>query len=119
MDGALEVPQKRVNASMLRPGAKVCFVGRVEQVQPSGKSFTMSDAEGKHVTVEMHMPLSEMLSGVVEVIGNVTNRNNLQCLSYIQFPEDRGKFDMNLYNDGLKILQDFPEHYMAEEMQDF
>uniref|UniRef100_A0A8C4QZT3 Uncharacterized protein n=1 Tax=Eptatretus burgeri TaxID=7764 RepID=A0A8C4QZT3_EPTBU len=62
--------------------------------------------------------LSEMLSGVVEVVGRVSHRNNLQCQSYTQFPEDRANFDLSLYNDGLKILQDFPQHYMTE-LHDF
>uniref|UniRef100_A0A3P8V784 Replication protein A3 n=1 Tax=Cynoglossus semilaevis TaxID=244447 RepID=A0A3P8V784_CYNSE len=61
MAGIVEAPKSRINWSMLSQhiNKPVCFVGRVEKVHPSGKTFTLTDGEGKVATVELNDPVSE------------------------------------------------------------
>ncbi|XP_043922424.1 replication protein A 14 kDa subunit [Protopterus annectens] len=113
MGDVFETPKTRVNTSMLSQhiGKPVCFVGRVEKVHPSGTSFILTDGEGKNVTVELSEPLDEELSGVVEVVGKVTNRASVLGMSYVIFREDKHAFDLGLYNEALKVIHDFPQYY--------
>uniref|UniRef100_A0A8D0BX58 Replication protein A3 n=1 Tax=Salvator merianae TaxID=96440 RepID=A0A8D0BX58_SALMN len=108
-----EMPRTRVATSQLAQyiGKPVCFVGRLEKIHPSGKFFFLSDGEGKNATVELSSPLEEEISGVIEVVGRVTNQVNILCASYTQFREDKREFDLGLYNEALKIIHDFPEFY--------
>uniref|UniRef100_A0A8C7Z4F5 Replication protein A3 n=1 Tax=Oryzias sinensis TaxID=183150 RepID=A0A8C7Z4F5_9TELE len=117
MAGIIDVPKARINCSMLLQhiNQAVCFVGRVSKVHPSGKTFTAVDGEGKTVTVELNCCLEEELSGVVEVIGLVSNKGVLMAATYNLLREDRGTpFDLELYNEALKVIHDFPQHYPFE-----
>ncbi|XP_061598058.1 replication protein A 14 kDa subunit [Cololabis saira] len=114
MAGVLDVPKTRVNCSMLAQNINqaVCFVGRVGKVHPNGKTFTVLDGEGKTATIELNMVLDEELSGVVEVIGMVSNKGAVMATAYNILREDKGiPFDLELYNEALKVIQDFPQHY--------
>ncbi|XP_037548856.1 replication protein A 14 kDa subunit [Nematolebias whitei] len=114
MAGILDVPKPRINCSMLSQhiNRPVCFVGRVGKVNPSGKSFTVSDGEEKTATVELNEPLEEELSGVVEIVGMVSNKGALMATTYNILQEDKGvPFDLELYNEALKVIHDFPQHY--------
>lgn len=109
----MDLPKSRINVSMLaqyidRP---VCFVGRLEKVHPSGKMFILSDGEGKSGTIELMEPLDEELSGIVEVVGRVTAKATIMCASYVQFKEDICPFDLELYNEAVKIIHEFPQHF--------
>ncbi|XP_008279615.1 replication protein A 14 kDa subunit [Stegastes partitus] len=117
MAGVLDVPKPRINTSMLSQhiSRPVCFVGRVEKVQPTGKTFTVSDGEGKSATVELNEPLEEELSGIVEVVGMVSNRGAIMAATYNTLREDKGvPFDLELYNEAVKLIHDFPQHYPFE-----
>ncbi|KAM6374744.1 replication protein A 14 kDa subunit [Alca torda] len=108
-----EVPRHRIATGHLAQhiGQPVCFVGRVEKIHPSGKLFVLSDGEGKHTTVELSEPLEEEISGVIEVVGRVTNQATIMCVSYVQFREDKSPFDLEIYNEALKIIHEFPEYF--------
>ncbi|XP_018410633.1 PREDICTED: replication protein A 14 kDa subunit [Nanorana parkeri] len=108
-----ELPRPRINTSMLARymGQPVCFVGRVEKVNPLGTSFVLSDGAGKNTTVELSEPLDEELSGVIEVVGKVTQKATILGVSYIPFREDVGSFDLGLYDEALKIIHEFPQYY--------
>ncbi|XP_009955183.1 PREDICTED: replication protein A 14 kDa subunit, partial [Leptosomus discolor] len=80
-------------------------------IHPTGKFFVLSDGEGKHTTVELMEPLDEEISGVLEVVGRVTNQATIMCVSYVQFREDKSPFDLELYNEALKIIHEFPEYF--------
>ncbi|XP_034560750.1 replication protein A 14 kDa subunit [Notolabrus celidotus] len=117
MASIMEVPKSRINCSMLSQNINraVCFVGRVEKVHPTGKTFTLSDGDGKTATVELNEPLDEELSGVVEVIGMVSNKGVIMASTYNMLREDKGiAFDLELYNEALKVIHDFPQHYPFE-----
>ncbi|XP_005228857.1 replication protein A 14 kDa subunit isoform X1 [Falco biarmicus] len=113
MEDIHEVPRPRIATSHLAQhiGKPVCFVGRVEKIHPTGKLFVLSDGKGKHATVELSEPLDEEISGVIEVVGRVTNQATIMCASYVQFREDKSPFDMELYNEALKIIHEFPEYF--------
>ncbi|NXP08895.1 RFA3 protein, partial [Thinocorus orbignyianus] len=108
-----EGPRRRIATSQLAQhiGQPVCFVGRVEKIHPTGKLFVLSDGEGKHATVELSEPLEEEISGVLEVVGRVTNQATIMCASYVQFREDKSPFDLEIYNEALKIIHEFPEYF--------
>ncbi|KAM4630350.1 replication protein A 14 kDa subunit [Polymixia lowei] len=117
MSGVLEAPKARINTSMLSQytSRPICFVGRVEKVHPTGKTFTVSDGEGKIAAVELNEPLEEELSGIVEVIGMVSNKGAIMATTYNILREDKGiAFDLELYNEALKVIHDFPQHYPFE-----
>ncbi|XP_035475888.2 replication protein A 14 kDa subunit [Scophthalmus maximus] len=117
MAAILDVPKTRINCSMLSQhiNKPVCFVGRVEKVHPTGKTFTLSDGEGKIATVELNDPLEEEMSGVVEVIGMVSNKGGIMATTYNMLREEKGiSFDLELYNEALKVVHDFPQHYPFE-----
>uniref|UniRef100_UPI0037E88F68 replication protein A 14 kDa subunit n=1 Tax=Semicossyphus pulcher TaxID=241346 RepID=UPI0037E88F68 len=117
MAGILDVPKPRINSSMLSQNVNrpVCFVGRVEKVHPTGKTFTLLDGEGQTATVELNDPLEEELSGIVEVIGMVSNKGVIMSSTYNMLREDKGiAFDLELYNEALKVIHDFPQHYPFE-----
>lgn len=109
----MELPKARVNASMLtqyidRP---VCFLGRLEKIHPTGKMFILSDGEGKSGTIELMEPLDEEISGIIEVVGKVTTKATILCASYVQFKEDCNRFDLELYNEAVKIINEFPQFF--------
>ncbi|XP_043823705.1 replication protein A 14 kDa subunit [Dromiciops gliroides] len=113
MAEVLELPRTRIGAAHIahfidRP---VCFVGRLEKIHPSGKSFVLADGEGQPVTVELTQPLEEEISGVLEVIGKVTAKGTILCASYLPFRDHKGSFDLRLYNDALKVIHEFPQYY--------
>lgn len=116
MTGVYESPKVRINASMLSQyiSRPVCFLGRLEKVHPSGKALTLTDGEGKNASVELNDPLDEELSGIVEVIGMVSTKGTIMATSYTQYREDKIPFDLELYNEGLKVLHDYPQHYPFE-----
>ncbi|XP_062385231.1 replication protein A 14 kDa subunit [Sardina pilchardus] len=113
MSGVFEAPKHRINASMLSQyvSKPVCFTGRVEKVHPSGKSFTLTDGEGKTASVELNEPLDEELSGFVEVVGMVSNKGTIMAVAYTALRDEKIPFDLELYNEALKIIHDHPQHY--------
>ncbi|XP_019364017.1 PREDICTED: replication protein A 14 kDa subunit [Gavialis gangeticus] len=113
MEDVHEGPRPRIATSQLAQhvGQPVCFVGRVQKIHPSGKMFVLSDGEGKSTTVELSEPLDEEISGVIEVVGRVTNQATIMCMSYVQFREDKSPFDLEMYNEALKVIQEFPEYF--------
>ncbi|XP_056110497.1 replication protein A 14 kDa subunit [Rhinichthys klamathensis goyatoka] len=116
MSGVYESPKTRINTSMLSQyiNRPVCFIGRLEKVHPSGKTLTLSDGEGKTASVELNDPLDEELSGIVEVIGMVSNKGTIMAVSHTQYREDKVSFDLELYNESLKVLNDYPQYYPFE-----
>ncbi|VFV24804.1 replication protein a 14 kda [Lynx pardinus] len=113
MVDVMELPRSRINASMLARfiDQPVCFVGRLEKIHPTGKMFILSDGEGKNGTIELMEPLDEEISGIVEVVGRVTAKATILCASYVQFKEDNHPFDLGLYNEAVKITQEFPQFF--------
>uniref|UniRef100_A0A1A8SCR4 Replication protein A3 n=1 Tax=Nothobranchius rachovii TaxID=451742 RepID=A0A1A8SCR4_9TELE len=114
MASIVDVPKPRINCSMLSQhiNRPVCFVGRVGQVHPNGNTFTVSDGEGNTATVELNEPLDTELSGIVEVLGVVSNKGCIMATMHNLLQENKAiPFDLELYNQALKVIHDFPQHY--------
>ncbi|XP_068615591.1 replication protein A 14 kDa subunit isoform X1 [Brachionichthys hirsutus] len=114
MEGVLDVPKPRINCALLARyvGKVVCFVGRVDKVQPSGRSFTVTDGEGKVAAVELSEPLEQELSGVVEIVGKVSSRGDIMATEGNILPLDKGvPFDLQLYDEALRVIHDFCHCY--------
>ncbi|XP_005418681.1 replication protein A 14 kDa subunit [Geospiza fortis] len=94
-----------------RSASRVSASPPQEAIHSSGKLVVLTDGLGKHTTVELSEPLDEEISGVIEVVGRVTNQATIMCASYVQFREDKSSFDLELYNEALKIIHEFPEYY--------
>uniref|UniRef100_A0A3Q4GIJ1 Replication protein A C-terminal domain-containing protein n=1 Tax=Neolamprologus brichardi TaxID=32507 RepID=A0A3Q4GIJ1_NEOBR len=59
--------------------------------------------------------LEEELSGIVEVIGMVSSKGVITTTTYNLLREDKGiPFDLELYNEALKVIHDFPQYYPFE-----
>ncbi|XP_028819277.1 replication protein A 14 kDa subunit [Denticeps clupeoides] len=118
MAGVFESPKARINASMLTQyvSKPVCLVGRVEKIHPTGNSFTLSDGEGKTASVELNEPLEGELSGIVEVVGMVSNKGTVMASAYNAYRDDKGiPFDLELYNEALKVVHDYPQYYPFQQ----
>ncbi|XP_069769807.1 replication protein A 14 kDa subunit isoform X1 [Narcine bancroftii] len=109
----LEGPRPRINAGLVPEfqDRAVCLVGRVQKVHPTGTSFILSDGDGKNVTVEITDPLDEELSGVIEVVGKVTQKATIKAAYYTTFREDKNSFDLGLYNEAVCLLHEFSQYY--------
>ncbi|XP_005999520.1 replication protein A 14 kDa subunit [Latimeria chalumnae] len=113
MEDVSMVTRTRINSSMLAQyiGKPVCFIGRVKQIHPTGTSLVLSDGEGKNATIELSEPLENELSGIIEVVGRVTSKATIAVASYLPFREDKDAFDLELYNETLKVIHEFPHCY--------
>uniref|UniRef100_A0A8C6GMY9 Replication protein A 14 kDa subunit n=1 Tax=Mus spicilegus TaxID=10103 RepID=A0A8C6GMY9_MUSSI len=108
MKGIMGHPKARINTSMLpqyidRP---VCFVGKLEKIHPTGKMFILSEGEGKNGTIELMKPLDEEISGIVEVVGKVTAKATVHLITCLS-----NRFDLELYNEAVKITNEFPQFF--------
>ncbi|XP_061521238.1 replication protein A 14 kDa subunit isoform X2 [Phycodurus eques] len=102
MSTILDVPRPRINFSMLSRyiSKPVCFVGRVEKVTDSERS------------VQDVPKLEDELSGIVEVIGMVSNKGAIMATAFSMLRDEKGSvFDLELYNEAVKVIHDFPQHY--------
>ncbi|XP_061839303.2 replication protein A 14 kDa subunit [Nerophis lumbriciformis] len=115
MSTLLDLPKPRINCSMLSNyiNKPVCVAGRVEKVHQSGKSFTLADGEGQTTTVELNDPLEEELCGIVEVLGMVSNKGAVMATTFKMLRDEKGliPFDLEVYNEAVKMIHDFPQFY--------
>uniref|UniRef100_A0A3B1IY79 Replication protein A3 n=1 Tax=Astyanax mexicanus TaxID=7994 RepID=A0A3B1IY79_ASTMX len=118
MTGVFESPKSRINAAMISQHVNrpVCFVGRVEKVRServlSDSLITLIDIRLKCLAAVNNLSLDEELSGIVEVIGMVSNKGTIMAAAYTMFREEKGiSFDLELYNEALKVIQDFSQYY--------
>ncbi|XP_061521239.1 replication protein A 14 kDa subunit isoform X3 [Phycodurus eques] len=90
------------------PRGELCL----QNVHPTGKTFTVADGEGQCVCVELNDPLEDELSGIVEVIGMVSNKGAIMATAFSMLRDEKGSvFDLELYNEAVKVIHDFPQHY--------
>ncbi|KAI8516188.1 PREDICTED: replication protein A 14 kDa subunit-like [Branchiostoma belcheri] len=118
MGEAFEQAKPRVNASMLPQhiGKFVCLLGEVMDVDPNGLMFAVKTSDGQRVQINLPEPLEEMVSGTVEIVGEVTNNCQVTCQSYILFG---GDFDMNLYDEAIKLATEHSKYYPLSESSNF
>ncbi|KAI0220829.1 hypothetical protein LSAT2_027702 [Lamellibrachia satsuma] len=104
-------PRQRVNASMIPglQGSGVCVLGKAHHPDSNGMMFKLTASDGQDVTIRMTEPLQELIQGLVEVQGQINERNEVICQSYILFPgENTENFDMTLYNKAIQLMKQVP-----------
>ncbi|XP_038044880.1 replication protein A 14 kDa subunit-like [Patiria miniata] len=106
-------PKPRINGSMLPKfqGSEVCLLGRVKEIDPNGTSFVLGLSDGVDVQVQLQDPLQDMIEGMTEVIGHVSQ--NPRVINSSQFVNlGEMDFDMTLYDEAVKITHEFPNYYL-------
>lgn len=93
-------------------GQDVCVLGKIQKQAPDQSTFELVAADGEIVMVKLKAPINERLSNIVEVYGKVDERGSLICTDMATFEEHLiQNFDMDLYNEAIKITNSVPKHY--------
>nr|BAN20596.1 unkown protein [Riptortus pedestris] len=96
-------------------GKAVTLVGVVILVNPNGMSFDLKTPDLQIVTVQMRKPLKEPVSGLVEVQGIVSGRNNIICDYYLVFAKEiADTYDQDLTNETIQIIQNVPNAWTGD-----
>ncbi|BES96168.1 Replication factor A protein 3 [Nesidiocoris tenuis] len=86
-------------------GHTVTLFGTVISVERTGKSFDLMSSDKHVVTVALRTPLTEPLTGLVEVHGIVKGKNNVICNYYLSIPgELAANYDLELVDDTVNLL---------------
>ncbi|CAL1286704.1 unnamed protein product [Larinioides sclopetarius] len=76
--------------------------------------FTLKTSLNSTVTVQLQDPVQDMLEGIVEVQGILSNSNTLQCEKIVNYPARLSdKFDLSLYNEVLTLAERLPSHFVT------
>uniref|UniRef100_A0AAY4EQJ2 Replication protein A 14 kDa subunit n=1 Tax=Denticeps clupeoides TaxID=299321 RepID=A0AAY4EQJ2_9TELE len=113
MAGVFESPKARINASMLTQ-----YVSKPRLVCGRGRLICINTCpcQGKTASVELNEPLEGELSGIVEVVGMVSNKGTVMASAYNAYRDDKGiPFDLELYNEALKVVHDYPQYYPFQQ----
>lgn len=91
-----------VNGGLLKrhAGHSVSIHLFVERADKDGRSFTGKSTDGMPIQVTLSSPLSEMLTGWVEVIGMAGSNDSVRCNEIITYSGSEGEeqFDTNGHN---------------------
>ncbi|XP_039279463.1 replication protein A 14 kDa subunit isoform X2 [Nilaparvata lugens] len=72
---------------------------------PSGRSFDIKTSDNMIVSVSVNQPLTEPISGLVEVIGKGQGRNSMVCEKYLQFSDElAATYDAEIDNAAVTFL---------------
>uniref|UniRef100_A0A0A9YBH4 Replication protein A 14 kDa subunit n=1 Tax=Lygus hesperus TaxID=30085 RepID=A0A0A9YBH4_LYGHE len=105
-----------VNGALLPQyiGKTVSIFGTVIPTNTSGTSFDLMACDKKVVTVSLRSPLTEPLTGVVEVHGIVKGRDNIICNYYMAVPSEiSGNYEHDLVNDVVSLVHNVPNVWKA------
>ncbi|ODM91176.1 Replication protein A 14 kDa subunit [Orchesella cincta] len=97
----------RVNGAFLHQyhGKPVCLLGTIIRADGGGTSFQVKASDGNQINVRLRSPISEPLTGLVEVYGIGQGKNLVVADSFTTFPDSLGNnFEMNTYNEAVKLL---------------
>ncbi|XP_055934459.1 replication protein A 14 kDa subunit-like [Argiope bruennichi] len=96
-------------------GKPVTLLGEFDQLEPNGRMFTMKTSPNSTVTIQLQEPVQDMLEGIVEVQGILSNNNTLQCEKINNFPTRlTDKFDLVLYNEVMALAERLPSHFVKK-----
>ncbi|CAM4881975.1 unnamed protein product [Rotaria socialis] len=97
----------RINGSMLQQ-----FSGK--PVHPTGNVIDLETSDKQHIVVRSTERVAVDAGSIIEVLGNVDNRNQIICDSVITFePEQTANFDMDMYNQAVLLFQHYPQDYLV------
>ncbi|XP_031556473.1 replication protein A 14 kDa subunit-like [Actinia tenebrosa] len=114
----MEAP--RVNASMLRQyaGRLVCLVAKISEINNTGTELKVLTSDDKTIHVILSEPLEEALQGVIEIIGRAEKDGTISAQRLISYNGSE-EFDMNLYNEAVKLTTNFPEIFAGSNANGF
>ena len=104
----------RISGSMMAKfqGKSVVLMGNARDVDSNGMSFTLQTCDMQNIKVNLSEPLSEYVGGLIEVLGDVTSYNSINCKHYILFSKEQtDSFDMDMYNSTMEMISKFSQHY--------
>lgn len=105
---------KRISVSSLSKhvGEPITLLGEFHQLEANGRIFSMKTSATLSVTVHLQEPVQDILEGIVEVRGILSNNNTLQCEKIINFPRQMTEnFDLALFNETMMLVEHLPNHY--------
>ncbi|XP_022196649.1 replication protein A 14 kDa subunit isoform X1 [Nilaparvata lugens] len=86
-------------------GKNVSIFGEILKSDPSGRSFDIKTSDNMIVSVSVNQPLTEPISGLVEVIGKGQGRNSMVCEKYLQFSDElAATYDAEIDNAAVTFL---------------
>lgn len=115
---ATESAKRRINGSLMGNfvGKAVCLLGKAGMIDSSGRSFQLTTSDDQKVTVRLQEPFQDLIHDLIEVHGNVVNRTEILCSSFVLFPESASKdFDLESYDKAVRMMNSFPEHYITTQ----
>ncbi|XP_014285158.1 replication protein A 14 kDa subunit [Halyomorpha halys] len=96
-------------------GRPVTLVGNVISVNPKGISFDLKTSDMQIVIVSMRKPLTEPISGLIEVQGIVQGRNSMVCDYYMAYPDTISEsYDQELTNKIFTLIHSLPNSWVDE-----
>ncbi|CAF0823364.1 unnamed protein product [Adineta steineri] len=106
----------RINGSMIQQysGKPVSIIGTVSKVHPSGNVIDLETSDKQHIVVRSSENVNVESGSIIEVLGNVDNRNQIECDMIVAFePEQTANFDMDMYNQAVMLFQHYPQDYLV------
>ncbi|CAG7824642.1 unnamed protein product [Allacma fusca] len=100
------VARQRVNGALMNQyhGKPICVLGYILKAD-GGTSFQVKSSDGAQINVRLKQPISEPLSGLVEVYGIGQGKNLVLADGYTTFAEEvSAKFDIVTYNEYVKLI---------------
>ncbi|CAL1531729.1 unnamed protein product [Lymnaea stagnalis] len=94
-------------------GKSVCLLGSAKYVDSNGKFFTLTTCDKQDVQILMQEQPSQLISGLVEVHGDISSKNTVQCNNIVVFPDNASdNFDFSLYQKAVELIHCCPNHYV-------
>lgn len=90
-----------VSSKDLRIGETVSFVGRFDGNHESGVFLSDNLSKLKIINISKH------LAGIIEVRGNVTGNNQIECHNYTQWEDE--DFDFEFHRKMIQYFKRFPD----------
>ncbi|CAF0911517.1 unnamed protein product [Rotaria sordida] len=106
----------RINGSMLQQFNEkpVSIIGTVTKIHPSGNIIDLETSDKQHIVVRLSEQVDVNAGSIIEVLGNVDNRNQIVCDTIVTFePEQTANFDMDMYNQAVMLFQHYPQDYLV------
>ncbi|XP_026462241.1 uncharacterized protein LOC113364068 [Ctenocephalides felis] len=99
---------KKVNGAYMRmcQGSSVSLMGLVNNADRSGRFINVLTTDNVNVKVILNEPLSEPLSGWIEIIGQPVGKDSINCNQYVIIGSDEQTedFDKKAYNYLVQVL---------------
>ncbi|XP_065217442.1 uncharacterized protein LOC135843463 [Planococcus citri] len=96
----------RTNGALLGKctSKRVSMIGTVQVVLPNNMAFNILSGDSFNITVNLKEPLTENVTGLVEVHGIAKGPSTIECDYYILFPVELAKtYDATVDNEAVNL----------------